>query len=62
MEQIDKLKVALDIFKKTAYYEMEPVERKDIIDKLSDLLSKELNKKIDIDGDGLQSDMKITIE
>ena len=39
----EKLKVVLDIFKKTAYYELEPIEQKDhyivpenIIMKLSD--------------------------
>ena len=62
MAQEDKLKVVLDIFKKTLYYEMEPIEQKDIANKLSDLLSKISNKKVDIDGDGLQSDMKVTIE
>ena len=62
MEQADKLKIALDIFKKTLYYEMEPIKQKDIVNKLSDLLSKISNKKVDIDGDGLSSDMKVTIE
>lgn len=62
MEQADKLKIVLDIFKKTLYYEMEPIKQKDIVNKLSDLLSKISNKKVDIDGDGLSSDMKVTIE
>lgn len=62
MEQADKLNVVLDIFKKTLYYEMEPIEQKDIVNKLSYLLSKILNKKVDINGDGLSSDMKVTIE
>lgn len=62
MEQADKLKVVLDVFKKTLYYEMIPIEQKDIVNKLSDLLSKILNKKVDINGDGLSSDIKVTIE
>jgi hypothetical protein len=62
MELADKLKIVLDVFKKTLYYEMEPIEKKDIVNKLSDLLSKILNKKVDIDGDGLSSNMKVTIE
>ena len=62
MEQVDKLNVVLDIFKKTLYYEMEPIEQKDIVNKLSDLLSKISNKKVDINGDGLSSDIKVTIE
>lgn len=62
MRQADKLKIVLDVFKKTLYYEMEPIEQKDIVNKLSDLLSKILNKKVDIDGDGLSSDIKVTIE
>jgi hypothetical protein len=62
MGQADKLNVVLDNFKKTLYYEMEPIEQKDIVNKLSDLLSKILNKKVDIDGDGLSSNMKVTIE
>lgn len=57
-----KLNTVLDIFKKTLYYEMEPIEQKDIVNKLSDLLSKILNKKVDINGDGLSSDIKVTIE
>ena len=62
MRQADKLKIVLDIFKKTLYYEMEPIEQKDIVNKLSDLLSKILNKKVDINGDGLSNDIKVTIE
>lgn len=62
MRQTDKLNVVLDVFKKTLYYEMEPIEQKDIVNKLSDLLSKIWNKKVDINGDGLSSDIKITIE
>lgn len=58
----EKLKVVLDIIKKTAYYEMEPIEQKDIVNKLSDLLSKAIEQKVDINGDGLSSDMKVTIE
>ena len=62
MGQADKLNVVLDIFKKTLYYEMESIEQKDIVNKLSDLLSKILNKKVVINGDGLSSDIKVTIE
>lgn len=62
MRQADKLKIVLDVFKKTLYYEMEPIEQKDIVNKLSDLLSKILNKKVDINGDGLSNDIKVTIE
>lgn len=41
----EKLKVVLDVIKKTAYYELEPIEQ-----------------KVDINGDVLSSDMKVTIE
>ena len=58
----ENLKVVLDIFKKTAYYELEPIEQKDIVNKLSDLLSKTIEQKVNINGDGLSSDMKVTIE
>ena len=61
-DKLNKLKVVLDIIKKTAYYEMEPIEQKDIVNKLSDLLSETIEQKVDINGDGLSSDMKVTIE
>ena len=61
-DKLNKLKVVLDIIKKTAYYEMEPIEQKDIVNKLSDLLSEAIEQKVDINGDGLSSDMKVTIE
>ena len=62
MTQDEKLKVVLDVVKKTAYYELEPIEQKDIVNKLSDLLSKTIEQKVNINGDGLSSDMKVTIE
>jgi hypothetical protein len=62
MTSDEKLKVVLDVFKKTAYYDLEPIEQKDIANKLSDLLSKAIDQKVNINGDGLSSDMKVTIE
>jgi hypothetical protein len=62
MTPYEKLNMVLDIFKKTAYYEMESIEQKDIVNKLSDLLSDVIGQKVDINGDGLSSDMKVTIE
>ncbi len=38
MTSDEKLKVVLDIFKKTAYYDLEPIEQKDIANKLSDAI------------------------
>jgi hypothetical protein len=45
MTSDEKLKVVLDVFKKTAYYDLEPIEQKDIANKLSDLLSKAIDQK-----------------
>ena len=56
----EKLKVVLDVIKKTAYSKMEPIEQKDIVNKLSDLLSKAIKQKVDINGDGLSSDVNYT--
>ena len=53
----EKLKVVLDVIKKTAYSE---IEQKDIVNKLSDLLSKAIKQKVDINGDGLSSDVNYT--
>lgn len=62
MEQdndIKEFEVVLDVAEKLGIYKL---EAKDIANELSEILSKTLNKKVNIDGDGLSSDINVIIE
>jgi len=62
MEQdndIKEFKVVLDVAEKLGFYKL---DTKDIANELSEILSKTLNKKVNIVGDGLSSDMNVIIE
>jgi hypothetical protein len=54
--EIKEFKVVLDVAEKLG---IDKLETKDIPNKLSEILSKTLSKKVNIDGDGLSSDMNI---
>lgn len=57
--EIKEFKVVLDVAEKLG---INKLKTKDIPNKLSKILSKTLNKKVNIDGDGLSSDMNVIIE
>ena len=57
--KIKEFKVVHDVFEKLG---IDKLKTKDISNKLSEILSKTLNKKVNIDGDGLSSDMNVIIE
>lgn len=62
MEQdndIKEFEVVLDVAEKLGFYKL---DTKDIANELSEILSKTLNKKVNIDGNGLSSDMQVIIE
>lgn len=56
---IKELKVVRDVAEKLGF---DKLETEDIANKLSEILSKTLNKKVNIIGDGLSSDLKVIIE
>jgi predicted DsbA family dithiol-disulfide isomerase len=57
--EIKDFKVVLDVAEKLG---IDKLETKDIANELAEILSKTLNKKVNIDGDGLSSDMNVIIE
>lgn len=57
--EIKEFKVVHDVAKKLG---IDKLETKDIANELAEILSKTLNKKVNIDGDGLSSDMQVIIE
>lgn len=54
--EIKEFKVVHDVVKKLG---IDKWETQDIANELAEILSKTLNKKVKIDGDGLSSDMNI---
>ena len=56
---IKELKLTRGVFEKLGSSKL---ETEDIANKLSEILSKTLNKKVNIIGDGLSSDLKVIIE
>lgn len=62
MEQdndIKEFKVVHAVAEKLGFYKL---DTKDIANELAEILSKTLNKKVNIDGNGLSSDMQVIIE
>lgn len=57
--EIKDFKVVHDVAKKLGIDKIDILETKDIANELAEILSKTLNKKVNIDGDGLSSDMNI---
>lgn len=58
----DYFKITLKLFKQLPSQQIEGVKTEDIPNKIAELLSKALKKKIEVKGDGIKADINIKIE
>lgn len=61
-DEVKCLSTVFEIYKKTIAYDLDLIEDKEIVDEISKILEKSLKKIVSIKGNGLTSDIKVTIK
>ena len=60
-KELEDFKITSEVYKKTLAYDIIPIKRKDIPNKIAEILSKCLKKKVIIEGDGLTEEIKAAV-
>ena len=60
-KELENFKITSEVYKKTLASDIIPIKRKDIPNKIAEILSKCLKKKVIIEGDGLTEEIKAAV-
>ena len=60
-KELEDFKITSEVYKKTLASDIIPIKRKDIPNKIAEILSKCLKKKVIIEGDGLTEEIKAAV-
>ena len=61
MDKKIDMDIALKVYQKTLYSELESVKFEDIPKKIEEILSKCLNKKVNVEGNGLTQNLTVNV-
>lgn len=61
MDKKIDMDIALKVYQKTLYSELESIKFEDISKKIEEILSKCLNKKVNVEGNGLTQNITVNV-